>query len=308
MQLRNLRIDDDLSLVGSEVPLRVYGEGTRGPRVGVMAGVHGCEYVAMAALQKFLDSVDESRIKGELRVITMANAASFWTRTSFVVPHDGKNLNRSFPGNPEGSFTERLAHVIFQELIRPVDFFIDMHSGDLVEDLEPFVLFEESDVTDRARALAQSYGLGHVVRVVKSDSPISGTASGAAAEIGIAAITAEVGRCGLLEHDAVDQHERGLRRALVHTGVLEARGEEEVPTSPPLEHSSWAWLRSPISGWWSPRVSVGHYVEAGEQIGEVREIEGLGRHVVSAPSSGYLLFMTSSPAVDVDGLLLGLAC
>ncbi len=307
MQTRNLRINGFDGVVGSEVPLHVYGDSSRGPRVGVMAGVHGCEYVAMAALREFLASLDERELRGELRVVPMANIASFWHRTPFVVPHDQKNLNRLFPGSPEGTFSERLAFTLFENLIRPCDYFIDMHSGDLVEDLEPFVIVDDSAVGEQSMMLARQYGLHHIVRVEESASPIGGTASSAAARHGIASITAEVGRCGMSEPGAIARHLSGLRRALSFCGLLPVAGIDGSQVGQVYEHTSWTWVRTPHEGWWTPAVAVGHFVEEGDVMGEVVSLDSSYRHDVRASRSGYILFMTSSPAVMVDGLLLGLA-
>jgi predicted deacylase len=261
----------------------------------------------MAALREFLASLDEGELRGELRVVPMANIASFWQRTPFVVPHDQKNLNRLFPGSPGGTFSERLAFTLFENLIRPCDYFIDMHSGDLVEDLEPFVLVDDSAVGEQSMMLARAYGLDHIIRAEESASPIGGTASSAAAQHGIAAITAEVGRCGLTEPDAVERHLLGLRRALSFSGLLPATDLDSNQAGNGHEHTSWTWIRTPQEGWWTPRVAVGNFVGQGDVIGRVVSLDGHYWHDVRAPRSGYILFMTSSPAVMVDGLLLGLA-
>lgn len=304
MKTKAIRVDGAEGLVGSEVPLHIYGDSSLGPSVSVMAGVHGCEYTSMLALRRFLDSLDESALRGELRVVPMANIAAFKARSAFVVPHDGLNLNRCFPGDPGGSFTDRLAFALFEELIRPARFHVDMHAGDLVEALEPFTIYDVSAVTDESRALAVAYGLGHVIRTERSASPIAGTSSAAAAEVGIAAITAEVGGCGLVDEESVRRHEEGLRRALAFIGVLPG---QFAPTPAPVEHSRWIWLRSATEGWWSSNVTVGQSVARGEVVGSVRALEGDGREEIAAPESGVPLFLTTSPAVAADGLLLGLA-
>ncbi len=65
------------------------------------------------------------------------------------MPEDGKNLNRQFPGDPNGSYSQILAHALFEQLIRPADFVIDLHGGDMTEALEPFTIYEESPVQER---------------------------------------------------------------------------------------------------------------------------------------------------------------
>ena len=298
-----IRVDGANGLVGSEIPFYVYGNPELGPTVSVMAGVHGCEYVPMLALRRFLDSLDESQLRGSLRVVPIANLASFHARSAFVVPHDGLNLNRYFPGKSDGSFTERLAFALFHEAISPAQFHIDMHAGDQVEDLEPFTIYDASTVEEASSKLAHAYGLGYVIRTERSQSPIAGTSSAAAAEAGIAAITAEVGGRGLIDEVSVERHLEGLRRALADIGVLPA---EFAPPAPPIEINHWVWLRSKNAGWWSSRVGVGEWVEANSVIGTVRSLDDLSYEEIIAPEAGTPLFLTTSPAVGADGLLLGL--
>ena len=225
-----IRVDGADGLVGSEIPFYVYGNPDLGPTVSVMAGVHGCEYVPMLALRTFLDELDESQLRGSLRVVPIANLASFHARSAFVVPHDGLNLNRYFPGKADGSFTERLAYALFNEAISPAQFHIDMHAGDQVEDLEPFTIYDASDVEEGSSRLAHAYGLGFVIRTERSESPIGGMSSTAAAEAGIASITAEVGGRGLVDDQSVARHLEGLRRALAEIGVLPAEFAPPTPS------------------------------------------------------------------------------
>jgi predicted deacylase len=299
-----IRVDGAHGLVGSEVPFYVYGDPTLGPTVSLMAGVHGCEYTSMLALRRFVDALDESALRGSLRIVPMANIASFEARSAFVVPHDGLNLNRCFPGDAKGSFTERLAAAIFDEAIRPAQFHVDMHAGDQVEDLEPFTIFEASSVEDQSRAMAHAYGLGYSICTERSTSPIVGTSSAAAAQMGIAAITAEAGGRGLVDENSVRRHEEGVRRVLAMLGVLPA---SFAPVPDPVEFSHWVWLRATHAGWWSSNVNVGDSVKAGSTIGTVRALEGDALEEVVAPEDGFPLFLTTSPAVADDGLLLGLA-
>ena len=113
-----------------------------------------------------------------------------------------------------------LARYVFDELIAPSDFLLDLHGGDMVEALEPFSLYDESPVEEQARGLAVAFGLPYVVRSAPGEAPISGTTTGAAAAAGIPAVIAEVGGCGLLEEDAVRMHLDGIENALRHLQML----------------------------------------------------------------------------------------
>src|SRR4051794_31340230 len=156
-----------------------------------------------------LESVD---LNGTVVGVPVVSMDSFTQRSPFVVPADGKNLNRSFPGDPDGGYTDRLAHDIFTTLIEPADAVLDLHGGDLVEALEPFALYHD----DTARELALAFGLPYVV---DSQGSLEGTTSGAAAAAGTLGVIAEAGGIGQLEEEAVALLANGARNALKHLGV-----------------------------------------------------------------------------------------
>lgn len=229
---------------------------------------------------------------------------AFWARSPFVVPLDGNNLNRSFPGDPAGTAAQRIAAAVTETLIKGSDYLIDLHAGDLPEALEPFVFYDASPVEHQARDLALTYGLGHMVRQPAGGRTVAGSTSAAAADLGIPSFTAESGECGILDPGAVAVHLRGLRNVLRHLRVLPG---DPMAFDPPVEHDGWIWMRTADAGWWQPSVKTGTRVAAGDVLGTVAPIIGGTPVPVIAPAAGFPLFITSSPAVCADGLLLGLA-
>jgi predicted deacylase len=305
MEELTLRLDE---LPGEPVEIpyaRITGRAGEGPHLTVVAGVHGCEYTGMAAVMRLIDRLDPDALRGTVTAVPTLNPPAFWARSAFVVPADGKNLNRCFPGDPAGSLTEALAHAVFTQLIAPSDYLLDLHAGDLPEALEPFALYEESDVEDRSRRLALAYGLGHVVRQSRASRTVGGSTSSAAADAGIPAIIAEVGANGICDEASVQRHLDGVLAVCADLGMLPAGGER--PVTGPVEHDGWIWLRSPVRGFWQPAVAPGQDVAEGELLGVL--LDPLGRELerVLAPAAGCPLFLTTSPAVVSDGLLMGLA-
>ena len=99
--------------------------GGDGPRTSVIGGIHGCEYSSIAAVIRLMRSLED--VNGTVIGVPVVSMASFTQRSPFVVPADGKNLNRAFPGDPGGTYTDRLAHDIFTQLIEPADAVLDLH-------------------------------------------------------------------------------------------------------------------------------------------------------------------------------------
>ena len=303
IERRTIRFDHEL-LAGLELPCFEAVGADDGPRLCLLAGIHGGEYSSIAAVVRFMNGLDTSELAGRITAVPIVSMPSFRARTAFVMPQDGKNLNRCFPGSADGTFTDVLASHIFDELIAPSDFLLDLHGGDMVEALEPFSLYDESAVEEEARALAIAFGLPYLVRSAPSEAPISGTTTSAAAAAGVPAVIAEVGGCGLLEEDAVRMHLDGIANALRHLRMLP--GEVTPPRADMRSVGRFVWLRSTEEGWWQPDVRAGDEVRAGSSLGSVRNLFGAVIEPVPAPEDGVVLFLTTSPAVTADGLLLGL--
>jgi uncharacterized protein len=295
-----------LELAGFDVPVIELTGTADGPRLTVLAGVHGCEYAPMAAVRRWTRSLAGRELRGSVRAVPVLNLPSFRARTPFVVPDDGKNLNRCFPGNPDGTVADRLAHAAFTQLIVGSDALIDVHAGDMVEALEPFALYDTGPAEARALEMAAAYGLGYVIRQEPGPGrAVGGTTSTAAAEIGIPAIIAEAGGCGLVEAAAVETHVRGLDRVLALLGMTDLPGA--APAAAPVHLGRFLWLQATSEGWWEPAVRPGEQVAEGQALGTVTSLDGAEvLQAVTAPAPGVPMFITSSPAVASGGLLLGL--
>jgi predicted deacylase len=274
-----------------------------GPQVTLIAGIHGCEYSSIAAVVRFMNELDTSELAGSITAVPVLSLESFRQRSAFVVPEDGKNLNRCFPGTYDGTYTDALARSIFDELIAPCDVLLDLHGGDLVEALEPFAIYDRSPVEDRARALAVAFGLPYVVRE-DPEAELAGMTCSAAAGAGIPAVIAEAGGCGQLDPGAVDLLVGGTRNALRSLEMLPG------PVTPPRPDmrlvGAFDWLRCRDAGFWEAAVDSGDEVSAGQLLGRVTSLHGDVREEIHAPRDGVVLFLTTSAAVCDDGLLLGL--
>jgi predicted deacylase len=262
----------------------------------------------MAAVRRWARGLEERELRGRVVAVPVLNLPAFRARTPFVVPDDGKNLNRCFPGDPAGTLADRLAYDAFTQLISGSDALVDAHTGDMVEALEPFALYDAGPAEARARELASAYGLGYVIRQEPGpDRAVGGSTSAAAAAAGIPAIIAEAGGCGLVERAAVDAHVRGLDRILAALGMTGPSQAEAGPAHEPAYLRRFLWLRCEDEGWWEPAVSPGEAVAAGQLLGTVSSLDGARLlQTITAPAAGVPMFITSSPAVAADGLLLGL--
>src|SRR5256886_8904789 len=237
-----------------------------GPTVLITAGIHAAEYTGIEAAIRLGRVLDPSEIRGTVLIIPVLNRPGFYERSIYVNPEDNDNLNRLFPGDAKGTWGQRFAHHLLTEIVVRFEHSIDLHAGDLIEDLTPFVGYRESgDATrdERMRAMANAYGAKWVVKSgATGERP--GMMYAVAAQRGVAAILAESGGRGLLIEEDVARHVRGVTNILRAVGALEGAPEA---VAPPRVVSSFDWLRSPLEGIFHTRVSVGQQVKAGDVVG-----------------------------------------
>jgi uncharacterized protein len=292
-------------LQGLEHPAFVaHGEAGQGPKLSLIAGIHGCEYSSIAAVTQFMNELNTAELKGTITAVPVVSMESFLKRSPFVVPVDGKNLNRCFPGNADGTYTDVLARAIYETLIEPADVLIDLHGGDQVEALEPFTTYDVSPLEEQAHRVAVAFNLRYVIRQERGDGELSGLTTTAAAAVGIPGVIAEAGGRGLLEEQATSMLVAGVRNALRALDMLP--GAPDPPPANQRRVGSFIWLRAQNEGWWDWEVEAGDEVSGGQTLGRIRNLWGDVQEEIVAPQDGVVLFITSSPATVADGLLLGL--
>jgi uncharacterized protein len=274
-----------------------------GPHVALISGVHPAEYPAIESNIRFTRNLDPSRLRGTVVSLPIIDVPAFLPRSPFVCPIDGKNPNRFFPGNPNGTFSEVMDDAIFQTVIDPADVLIDLHGGDMVEALIPFSIYSVSgneDVDARSIALGRAFGLPYLVASRPQPGGIGGTTAHAAAAAGIPSIIAEAGSSGLLTEPETQMMVDGIGNALRSLDMLDG----EVRAFEPVEIDQFTWLRSPVEGMWYPSVDVGARVLDGQNIGRIGNLYGDTLVEISAPHNGVILFITSAPAMPQDGLII----
>jgi predicted deacylase len=286
-----------------ELPVLLINGAAPGPRVAVTAGIHGAEYVSIAALREVVLDLDPAIVHGSIVAVLTANPAAFAARSIYVNPLDDRNLNRMFPGDAVGTASERIARWITDNVITGSDAFVDMHCGDMNEALVSFSGIEEigdAEVDARSRQLAEAYGLRYLLI-----GPSPGMTTGAAAALGMPAILGEVGGQGRWPADDVALHAAGFRRLLQAAGLI-----DDAPATPRFATEvlrSEAWMRATSTGYWHPFVGVGDQVAKGAIVGEVRDAFGTVLEVPVATIDGVVIFLVTSLAMNAGDPLLALA-
>lgn len=277
-----------------------------GPTFVVTAGIHGGEYPCVEAATRLGQTMDPASLHGQLIIVPSANPIAFAARSIYITPIDGKNLNRVFPGDPNGSFTEAWAAWLFAHIIRQADYYIDMHGGDMIEALVPFVSYNitgNADVDAKAQQMAHAYGI-RAILVRDQPGGLGGTTYAAAARAGIPALLSEAGGQGILDEPSVVQLQCGVRRVLA---AFHAYPPITDPGEAPEVFTGWSWLTAETDGLFYPSVHVGDHVQKGQALGHIADIFGTTVQAIAAPVSGEVLFLVTSLAMNTGDPLMAIA-
>lgn len=285
---------------GVRMPVTVVNGAEDGPRVLFTGGVHGGEYPGIEAAIRLARELDPRELRGTVVVVHPVNLPSFHARLQYLVPQDGKNLNRQFPGRALGTVSERMAWALMNEVVARMDAWVDLHGGDIHEALVPFVIY--SDVADErvvaaSRAMAEVYGIEYVL----ASATVKGGTYSAAGKAGVPCILAESGQLGRLDEASVAVHLRGCRNVLAHLGCLPGGPS---PLAPIRVLRRFEWLFSGRTACWYPVVEVGQRVEEGQAVGAVRDYFGDTLEEHRSPASGVVLFLVASLAINEGDPLL----
>jgi hypothetical protein len=242
-----------------------------GPTVLLMAGNHGDEYEGLAALNHFVREIDPGRVQGRIIVLPAANLPAVTAGTR-VSPLDGGNLNRAFPGDPEGAPTAQIAHYIDSVLYPLADYFHDLHSGGGSLHYVPFVSMRTSRDPDLdRRALAALRAFGMPVGQIWDHTPDARLSSPAAIAKGVVTLGGEFGGGASVSIEGTRRVRQGLRNLLAHAGVLppEDAVAPEAPTELYRVRGRDDYVYAPERGMFEPFHDLGAWVEAGEPCGQV---------------------------------------
>lgn len=267
-----------------------------GPVVLVTAGIHNAEFVGIQAAIELSNEIDPARLNGSLIIVPLANRSGFENRTMSLVHEDGKNLNRVFPGDSEGTEADRLAHMIFNTFIVHVDAYIDLHSGDGYEELIPYVYYVgDTPAEEASRKMAACVSTDYCVR----SACTTGGAYNLAAVNGIPSVLIERGCLSLFSREEVEADKRDVINILRMLGVLKGESVSHAKTVL-SEHD----LYAPSTGCWYPRLRAGDSFARGDVLGEIRDYFGTVTDVIEAGEDGLILYQCRSLNIIEGGPMI----
>jgi predicted deacylase len=269
-----------------QFPVVIVNGADDGPVLCLTAGVHATEYAPIDAAMRIVQSLDASALRGAVIVVPVVNMHMFESRTGFVSPLDGINLNKAAPGRADGSISEVLAKVLLDEVIGRAAYHIDLHAGDLGEMLLPFAgyaLTGRPDLDEQGEALARLYS-PKLISLATPDGKIPPFADGichAATRRGVVSIFAESGGNGTLDEGDVRVHLHGVTNVMRYLRMIDG-----TPTAVGAQVTARdrRVVRATRAGLLRLRVKIGDELVAGQEVAEICNV--FGEVVETVRSSG----------------------
>jgi predicted deacylase len=281
------------------LPVAVVNGAKPGKVVAFVAGSHGTEYASIVALTRLIERIDPKALTGTVIVAPLLNVASFEQMTVHVNPVDRKGMNAGYPGNAAGTQTERALALVAEQIVKPSDVVIDLHGGDLDEDLRPYSYWTRTGNAaqdEAARTLVMAFGLD---RIILRDVDMSNAAStrslgGYSLSQGKTAIVAEAGRSGLVIDADVDALASGCLNAL---GSLKMIARAITPVAKPVFVTSGSRVQANTPGMFFATVKRDTVVTEGAVIGYTTDYVGRKTGDVKAPVAGLITFIRGVPSM-----------
>jgi predicted deacylase len=282
-----------------EVGVAVVNGVRPGKTVAFVAGSHGTEYTSIVALTRLIEKIDARQLSGTALVAPLLNVASFEQMTVHVNPVDKKGMNASYPGNPAGTQSERALALVSEQILRQADVVVDLHGGDLDEDLRPYSYWTrtgDAAQDDAARSLALAFGLDHIiVRDIDVSNPASTRSlSGYALAQRKIALVAEAGRSGTVLEPDVEALVTGCLNVL---GSLKMMSRELKPIGRPVWVSGGSRVQADAPGMFFATVQRDTIVHEGDVIGYTTDYVGRRTGDVRAPAAGLITFIRGVPSM-----------
>lgn len=257
----------------------------------VTAGVHGCEYVGIEALRRLEKRLQPEKMSGNLILLPLVNEEGFYTGARQIVPLDGKNLNRVFPGTPAGTLSERIAHTLETMLYPHADLLVDLHGGDSNESLCPLVFVPaagQETVNRAALAAASVLSVPYRVRSTAKNGLYSW-----AVQQGVPAILLERGGQGLWTEAEVAACQTDVMALLHHLHIFPGN----PPASPQTAINQVIYKEAQEAGFWYPEVRAGGSFQKGTLLGRLTDHSGNHAAEIRAEFDGVVLYYTTALGV-----------
>lgn len=263
-----------------------------GPVVLISGGVHGDEINGIVAVRRMLEEDLISLVKGTVIFMPLVNVYGFLS-SSRTFP-DGRDLNRSFPGNKKGSLASQIAFILSNDIIPLIDYGIDFHTGGRMLSNYPQIRVDYKD--KKGVELATAFGTHYILNSPHIDKSFRKEAYKRRKHI----LVYEGGESMRLDDYAVEEALLGTQRMLIHLGMMNG----SVMPKPTIMISDSSWVRAKVSGIFTSSVRLGEEVKKGQILATITDPYGQVKVSVKATHNGHVVGLNNNPVVNSGDALV----
>jgi hypothetical protein len=271
-----------------DVPITILNGDRPGPRLFCTAAIHGDELNGVKVAQEVADRYTPGDLAGTLVVVHVANVPAYQAQQRYIPIYD-QDLNRAFPGRPNGNTASRMANELWEAFLSRCDFGLDFHTST-----------RNRTTMYHVRADLQNPGVGRLARAFGANVALSGTGDDgslrqAATEAGIPTVTVEMGKAQRFQPVLVEKAVAGVENVLREYGMVAGKATEPDWFCTTSESGDKAWLRADSGGLVDMRWGPYPFVHEGETICTVTDHFRQEERVVEAPFTGLLVGVLENP-------------
>ncbi len=278
------------------IPLIVARGSREGPVAGITAALHGNEVNGVPVIHRLFRKLDPNRLKGTILAVPVANVPAYLLHQRRT--DDGVDLNHVFPGRPVGREAIVYANRLFDRVIRKMDVLLDLHTASLGRVNSLYVRADMRDPVTLHMAELQR------PQIIVHSPPADGTLRGAAGDVGIPAVTVEIGNPSRIHREYVKRSVTGIRAVLADRGMVPRR--ELALTEPALRCTRSEWVYTDSGGFLDVKVRVMELVEAGQEIATLTDPFGDLIRSYTAPYDGIVIGHSVDPVASTGARILHL--
>lgn len=295
-------VDIPISLLSNHTPMvlpvHVIHGRREGPTMFVSAAVHGDEVLGVEIIRRLVQSKAVAHVRGTLLFIPIVNLYGFISHIRYLP--DRRDLNRSFPGRPDGSLAEQLAHTFMTEIVQRSDYGIDLHTGAIHRANLPQIRANLREKETRDLALAFGAPL------ILNSSLRDGSLRQEACKVGCDTLLYEAGEALRFDELAIRIGVKGVMSVCRHLGILGGK-RAGSNLKPSIESRSSYWLRASAGGLLRAHKGLGDFVTEGVSIGVISDPFGHKDSELFPPKSGVIIGRTNLPVINQGDALFHIA-
>jgi N-alpha-acetyl-L-2,4-diaminobutyrate deacetylase len=274
------------------IPFSVFRGGRESPRAVILAGVHGDEYEGVAALQRIIKELNPEELNGTVIIAPVVNPQAFAAGLRRN-PIDSGDLNRSFPGGPDGSVSTRLAGLILNEFIDGSTAMLSLHGWSKEALVLPYGEYpiDDSEAGRKSRECARHLGFEYLHPYVWPE----GVLGNSALAMGVVAVETEVGGQGTITAEGQALSRQIVLRFVDVFGILPWKEAPITVVPTEVDHAD---VFAECAGLFESPLKIGDRVIAGSRLGLIADLRGGIVQELKAPTAGIVAILRTFASVQ----------